>query len=172
MDPLTLILLRMLRDKIITAGLEGAYDRANAPRPKLAPDARLPLGLDDSQLRRLIDEGFVHLNAVQRGEVYSAMRAILLDPKNIPISESLVADLAQKASMVRQAHESLQKLTSERKLLIARQARVEYENMPPATRDQLAEVVRARMLPLPNDLTDMILAEFDRAKALSATDVK
>lgn len=172
LDPLTLILLRMVRDKIITAGLESAYDRANAPRPAVPPGARLPLGLDDSQLRRLIDEGFVHLDASQRGEVYSAMRAILLDPKNINIADSLVADLAQKASMVRQAHESLQKLTTERKRLIAKEARSEYEKMPPETRDQLAEALRARMVPLPNDLTDMILAEFDKAKELSATVVK
>ena len=172
LDPLTLMSLRMMRDKIITGGLESAYDRANAPSPAKPPGAGLPLRLDDSHLRRLIDEGFVHLDASQRGEVYSAMRAILLDPKNINIADALVADLAQRASMVRQAHEIMQKLTTERKRLIAKEARSEYEKLPPKTRGQLAQALRARMVPLPNDLTDMILAEFDKANELSAPVVK
>ena len=41
--------------------------------------------------------------------------------------------------------------------------------MPVQTREELATMLRARLVPMPADLTDMILAEFDRVRALSET---
>jgi DNA-binding transcriptional regulator YdaS (Cro superfamily) len=169
LDPLTLILLRMVRDKVITAGLESTYERASKPVPAPPAGSRLPMGLDDNQLRRLIDEGFVHLSSAQRQEVFQSMRAMLLDPRNVNMADAMVADLAVKASAVRQAHDALQKLTPERKRRIAREARTEYEKMPPENREDLAGAIRARLVPMPDDLTDMILAEFDQARTLSGT---
>ena len=78
------------------------------------------------------------------------------------------ADLAFKASAVRQAHEALRNLSTLRKQRIAVEAREEYEKMPPETREELATMLRARMVPMPADLTDMILAEFDRVRAQTA----
>ena len=167
LDPLTLILLRIVRDKIISAGIESAVDRANGPNansPPVAAVPSLPLNLDDTQLRQLIDEGFVHLTVVQRGEVYQHVRRILLDPKHAAEAPSIIADLAIKASAVRQAHESLNNLSFARKQRIATEAREEYEKLPPETREELASALRSRVVPMPADLTDMILAEFDRVR--------
>lgn len=172
LDPLTLILLRIARDKLISAGIESVIDRPPAsPRPPVTvqpPVSVLPFGMDDTQLQRLIDEGFVHLTAAQRNEVYVSVRGILLDPKNAYDAPAIIADLAMKASAVRQAHESLNNLSAARKQSIVTEAREEYEKMPPANREELAEVLRLRMVPMPADLTDMILAEFDRVRAQAA----
>ncbi len=174
LDPLTLILLRIVRDQMISAGIEGAVDRAAAVNAVTPPAAvqptspTLPLSMDDSQLGRLIDEGFVHLTTAQRTEVYASVRRILLDPKNAAEAPAIIADLAFKASAVRQAHEALRNLSTVRKQRIAVEAREEYEKMPPETREELATMLRARMVPMPADLTDMILAEFDRVRAQTA----
>lgn len=168
LDPLTLILLRIVRDKVISMGIEGAVDRASVPNANrsVAPAmSRLPLNMDDAQLQQLIDEGFVHLTASQRNEVFQHVRRILLDPQHAAEAPSIIADLAVKASAVRQAHESLRNLSVARKQRIADEAREEYEKMPPETREELAGVLRSRVIPMPADLTDMILAEFDRVRA-------
>ena len=110
----------------------------------------------------------MHLSAAQRNEVYESVRRILLDPENAYDAPAIIADLAMKASAVRQAHEPLNNLSAARKQSIVTEARTEYEKMPPATREELAEVLRLRMAPTPADLTDMILAEFDRVRAQAA----
>lgn len=81
----------------------------------------------------------------------------------------MIADLAMKASAVRQAHESLSNLSAARKQTMVTEARAAYEKMPPATREELAAVLRLRVVPMPADLTDMILAEFDLVRAQAAT---
>lgn len=167
LDPLTLLLLRAVRDRVISAGIESSVERAGAAapvRPPMAPQPGLPLGMDEMQLRQLIDEGFVHLTSSQRDEVYQHVRKILRDPKNAAEAPAIIADLAVKASAVRQAHEALNNLPMARKQRIAAEAREEYERMPPETREELAGALRARMVPMPADLTDMILTEFDRVR--------
>ena len=174
LDLLTLFLLRIVRDKVISVGIEAAAERASAaaaPPVATQPSAPvLPLGMDDTQLQRLIDEGFVHLSASQRREVYESVQRILLDPKNAAEAPAIIADLAIKASAVRQAHESLSNLSTARKQRIAVETREAYEKMPPETREDLATAIRARVVPMPTDLTDMILAEFDRVRAQVATE--
>ena len=175
-DPLTLLLLRMIRDKIISTGIEAAVERAwrqpTAPPPaRSLPGLHGPLfaGFDDAQLRRLIDEGFLHLTQAQRNEVYTSVRQIIADPKNAAEVPAIIADLAMKASAVRQAHEQISALSFAQKRRVAAEAREEYERMPVETREQMASVLRQRLVPLPSDLTDMILAEFDRVRAQTVT---
>jgi hypothetical protein len=174
-DPLTLVLLRLLRDKMISSGLENAAERLPPQRTVLpsAPPSSFSgfpasPGLDDTQLRRLIDEGFVHLTSSQRDEVHASVRQIIADPKNAAEVPAIIADLAIKASAVRQAHEQLAALSFAQKRRIAAEAREEYEKMPPETREQMASVLRQRLVPLPVELTDMILSEFDRVQAAAA----
>src|SRR5688572_10314108 len=88
-DPLTLILLRLLRDQVITKGLEAAWESRSAwapsQQPKAEPSFAMPLRpgeLDDVGIRRMIDDGFVHLTAAQRGEVYGAIQRVLADPEH------------------------------------------------------------------------------------------
>lgn len=172
-DPLTLIILRLLRDKLITAGIESAVGQASRDRqlaavaPPVAPQASLPYGMDARQLRHLIDEGFVHLSPAQRDEVHAAVSAILADPKNAIQAPAIISELAIKASAVRQAHERLNSLSSAQKRLIALEAREEYERMPAEERVQMTAILQARIVPLPVDLGEMILTEFARVQPVA-----
>ena len=171
-DPLTLLLLRLVRDKIISAGIESAVDSVSRQQSRMPPQPTpnlMTYGLDDAQLRRLIDEGFLHLSAAQRDEVHVSLRRIIADPKNAADVPAIVADLAVKASAVRQAHEQINSLSSAQKRRIAAEAREEYEKMPPETREQMASVLRQRLVPMPADLTDMILAGFDQVRSQTRT---
>jgi pyruvate-formate lyase-activating enzyme len=165
-DPLTLLLLRFMRDKIISSAIESAVEqaqRSEPARPLIIP--RAPYDLNDRELKALIDEGFVHLSDAQREEVYASVKRMLADPKNAALRPLLVQELAVKASAVRQAHEQLAGLSPERKKTIATEAREEYEKLPPEERQQMIEVLRSGVVPIPRDLNDMILAEFSSVSA-------
>ena len=77
-------------------------------------------------------------------------------------------ELALKASAVRQAHERLAALSQPEKKALAAQARGEYEKLPVEERQQMIEVLRTGVVPLPRDLNDMILAEFSSVPAVPA----
>ncbi len=166
LEPLTLLLLRMLRDHIISAAIETAVEHARrneARQPLIIPPA--PYDLDDQKLRMLIDEGFVHLSPGQRDEVFASVKRILSDPQNAAIRPIIIQELAVKASAVRQAHEQLASLSAEKKKAIAVEAREEYEKLPPEERRQMIQVLQSGAVPIPRDLNDMILAEFSNVAA-------
>ena len=161
-DPLTLILLRIVRDQIITAAAEAAYDRLQEPKPQAGPIVfpAHPYDLDDAKLRALIEEGFVHLTSAQREEVFASVKRILADPKNASMRFHIIEELALKASAVRQAHEQMNTLSQVRKRAIANEAREEYRKLKPEERQQMLAVLQSGVMPIPRDLNDMILAEF------------
>lgn len=161
LEPLTLLLLRMLRDQIVSSAIESAIDNAhrNEPRqPFVIPPA--PYDLDDQKLRMLIDEGFVHLTSPQRDEVFASVKRVLSDPQNAALRPMIVQELAVKASAIRQAHEQLAGLSPEKKKAIATEAREEYRKLQPEERQQMIQVLQSGVVPIPRDLNDMILAEF------------
>jgi hypothetical protein len=162
-DPLTLILLRLLRDQIISAAAQAAYESAQAAsKPPAGPVvfSPHPYDLDDSKLRTLIDEGFVHLTAAQRDEVFASVKRILADPKNAAVRFHIIEELALKASAVRQAHEQLNNLSEARKRSIVSEARESFQALPAEERQQMIGVLQSGVVPIPRDLNDMILAEF------------
>lgn len=164
-EPLTLLLLHILRERI-TSAIEEAVEQArrDRERPKLVIPSD-PYDLDDRKLRRLIDEGFVHLSAAQREEVFASVKRILSDPNNAAQKPMIVQELASKASAVRQAHERLANLSQVEKKALAAQTREEYEKLPPEEREQMLQVLRSGVAPLPRDLNEMILAEFGSVPA-------
>ena len=162
---MTLLLLHLLRDQIISSTAEAAIDgmQERNSRPG-APVARPPAyALDDDKIRALIDEGFVYLTASQRDEVYASVKRALADPKNANLRPMIVQQLALKASAVRQAHERLAKLSYAEKKKIAEEARAEYDRLGPDERHQMVQVLRSGIAPIPRDLNEMILAEFSDA---------
>lgn len=166
-DPLTLYLLKMLRDQMATSMLESAVDStAPAPTPP-APLAGV-YGVSEEQLRDLIDAGFVHLAPAQRAEVHASLIRMLADPKNALARPMIIEELAQRASVVRGAHERLAALTEAEKHAIAADARAVYEGLPPREREQLLQLLRARAAPIPGDLNDLILAEFTATQTEAA----
>lgn len=170
-DPLTLILMRVLRDQAITSSAQAVYEGAlkEDAKPKMAVMPPPPYVMEDQQLRALIDEGFVHLTVAQRDEVYSGVRRGLADPKNAHLQPLIIQELALKASAMRQAHERLNDLSYEQKQTIAVQARAEYAGMSSEERRQMIQVLKSGMAPIPRDLNDMILAEFRQVPAAATS---
>lgn len=168
-DPLTLFLLRMLRDQIISVGVEAAIEgaqRSERPSALVIPPA--PWDLDDRKLRALINEGFLHLSSAQREEVFESVKRILSDPNNATMRPYLVQELALKASTVRQAHEQLANLSEAQKTVLVAEARAEYEKLPPEERQQMIQMLQSGMVPLPRDLNEMILAAFGSVQPAAA----
>lgn len=169
-EPLTLFLLKLLRDQMATSVLESAV---NALPPATAKPPPVPTalvgvyGVTEQQLKGLIDAGFVHLSTAQRAEIYASLTRMLADPKNALARPLIIEELAQQASAVRGAHERLAALTAAEKRAIAADARTEYERLPAAERDQLRQLLQARVAPIPRDLNDLILAEFTAARTVA-----
>lgn len=163
-EPLTMFLLKMLRDQMASSVLESAVNgmSTTAAQPPAAALAGV-YGVSEEQLRALIDTGFVHLTAAQRAEVYASLTRMLADPKNALARPLIIEELAQQASAVRGAHERLAALTAAEKRAIAMDARAEYERLAPGERDRLLQMLQAGVAPIPRDLNDLILAEFTAA---------
>lgn len=169
-DPLTLMLLRVLRDQIITSSAQSAVEgmqREDKDR-KVIVLPPSPYALEDSKLRSLIDEGFIYLTPAQRDEVYVSVRRALADPKNAAIRPMIVQELALKASAVRQVHEQINNLPEEEKKAIVRQAREEYLNLPSAERRQMVRVLQSGIAPIPRELNDRMLAAFSSVQSAAA----
>lgn len=166
-EPLTMYLLKMLRDQLATSAIESAVSNAALPQQPSAPQALTGVyGVSEEQLRALIDAGFVHLTASQRADIYASLTRMLADPKNALARPLIIEELAQHASAVRSAHERLAALSFSEKRAIAMDARSEYERLPSRERDQLMQLLKLRVAPIPRDLNDLILAEFAAAGAV------
>lgn len=154
-EPLSMFLLKLLRDQVISAGIENAVTGASVPPP--APLTNV-YGITEEQLRGLIDEGFVHLTSAQRAEVYSSLTRILTDPKNALSRPLIIEELAVQASVVRGTLERLSALTIAEKHAIVADARAEYARLSEEDRGRLVQLLQARVAPIPRDLNDQILA--------------
>lgn len=169
-EPLTLILLRVLRDQIISssaqAAIEGAQREDERSRAAVLPSS--PYALDDQKLRALIDEGFIYLTPAQRDEVYVSVQRALADPRHAHLRPMIIQELALKASAVRQAHEQLNNLSYGDKKAIAGHARDAYASLAPEERRQMIQVLQSGIAPIPRDLNDMILAEFGSVQPAAA----
>ncbi len=162
-------LLKMLRDQMATSAIESAVNNAALPQPPSVPQALTGVyAVSEAQLRGLIDAGFVHLTASQSADIYASLMRMMADPKNALARPLIIEELAQHASAVRSAHERLAALSFSEKRAIAVDARSEYERLPAQERDQLMQLLKLRVVPIPRDLNDLILAEFAAAGAGAA----
>ena len=169
-DPLTLMLLRVLRDQIVTSSAQSAVEgmQREDKDPKVIVLPPSPYVLEDSKLRALIDEGFVYLTPAQRDEVYVSVQRALADPKNANLRPMIVQELALKASAVRQAIEQLNNLSENQKQTIISQAREEYLKLSPEERRLMVQVLQSGLAPIPRELNDRMLAEFGSVQAVAA----
>ena len=176
-DPILLLLLRMARDRAVSVSLEAGVNsmRQNAalPAPTFGfalPTPPISQGSEELQLRTLLDENFLHLTRQQRDEVFAAMQKILQDPQHKQDRSRLVAEFALTAREVRESYRALDALSDSEKKSLAAQAGEEYRLMSAADRRQLLDVLQAGTLPLPRDLRDGMLAEFNAAAPATEID--
>lgn len=162
-DPLTLILLRMLRDQVITSVIESGVSASRQgakPGVATAPFASPQPSGESQRLKQLIGESFVHLAPHQREDLYASLMRMLNDPKNAPMRAEIVGEFTQQAVAMRDAHRRLARLTETDMRLIAADARSEFAKLPPGERQQMLQVLQHGVPGLPRALNEMILAEF------------
>jgi hypothetical protein len=166
-DPVLLLLLRMLRDQAISSSLEAGVTSLRQPPSPQSPAYGFalstppgPRGTEESRVRALIDDSFLHLSGVQRDAVFAGMQKILNDPQYAQIRAQLVAEFTLKARAVREGYRNLDRLTHTEKRALAIQAKEEFRHLPAEQRHQLLEALQAGVLPVPRDLSEIMLAEF------------
>ena len=159
-DPVLMFLLGIARDLI-----EAQVTRSrNAPAPVYVPDvARVYPGtsVEPDHLRRLIDDSFPYLSDSQRKEIFGSLNAALADPKNAAVRGPMIEYFADKALTVRAAQQKLAQLSSGEKENLAAGFRKEINTLSVEEQTQLGELLRNRLLPIPSDLNQMLLAAFD-----------
>jgi len=159
-DPVLMFLLGIARDLI-----EAQVTRSrNAPAPVYVPDvARVYPGtsVEPDHLRRLIDDSFPYLSDSQRKEIFGSLNAALADPKNAAVRVPMIEYFADKALTVRAAQQKLAQLSSGEKENLAAGFRKEINTLSAEEQTQLGELLRNRLLPIPSDLNQMLLAAFD-----------
>jgi len=161
-DPLSLIVLRMLRDQLVTTQLEAAL--ASGEAQAAAPTAsRYP-----RDLRAVIDQGFPHLDAEQRRSVYERLTEMMNDPQNAAQRDVMLNEFLNAASASRRTHEALAHLTDMQKRMIATQAAAAYRDKEPQALQQAINLLRTSAMPLPSDLRELMLAEFTAESARTA----
>jgi len=166
-DPVLILLLRMIRDQAISSSLEaGVTSLRQAPSPRspaygfALPSPPVPRGTEESRVRALIDDSFLHLSGAQRDAVFASMEKVLNDPQHAQIRTQLVAEFTLKARAVREGYRNLDRLSHAEKRTLALQAKEEFRNLPAEQRHQLLEALQAGVLPMPHDLNAIMLAEF------------
>ena len=168
-DPILLLLLRVARDRAVSASLEAGVNsmrqqNQTLPSPVYGfalPTPAIPRGNEEQQLRALLDENFLHLTASQRDEVFAGMQQIMQDPQNRQHKSQLLAEFALKAREVKECYRGLDVLAYGEKRSLAMQAKEEYRRMPEGERRQLLDVLQSGTLPIPRDLRDIMIAEFN-----------
>ena len=169
-DPILLLLLRMVRDKAVSASIEASVDNLRQPNKTMPspaygfalPTPAIPRGNEEQQLRALLDDNFLHLTSSQRDEVYANMRKILNDPQHARDKAQMLAEFGMTARAVRESYRGLDMLGQDEKRLLLTRAREEYRRMPDDERRQLLDILQSGSLPIPRDLRDSMLAEFNR----------
>ena len=161
-DPILMFLLSVARD-LIEAQVERSR-KTPAPAPQYAPDtARVYPGtsVEPDHIRRLIDDSFPYLADAQRKEIFDSLNGALADPKNAAVRGPMIQYFAEKALTVRAAQQKLAQLSSGEKQDLAAGFRKEIDTLSAEEQTQLGELLRKRLLPIPSDLNQMLLAAFD-----------
>jgi hypothetical protein len=167
-DPLTLFLLRMLRDQVISRAIEAGVSASQSQpqaKPEVPVPSREPVPPEGQWLRGLIDESYAHLNAQQREELHASLMRILADPKNAAVRADIIAEFTRQSIAMRDAHRQLSRLSESDMKTIAVEARQEFERLPPEQRQQLMQALRQGVPGVPRALHDMMMAEFSSVSA-------
>lgn len=158
-DPVLMLLLGFVQNRINTLSAEkpNPPPQAAAPAPRLAPKPVAEMQIDD--LRVVVDESFSYLSRSQRSELVNGLDRVLADPANAPHRLSIIMQFLQIAQQVRHAHDTLDRLSPEQKRLVATQFTRNFRELAPDQQNALSEQLRLRALPVPADLSEMMLAE-------------
>lgn len=160
LDPVLMFLLSAARELIASAARE--RDRAPAPAapvPAPLPSDRYPgTAVQPAQLRRVVDECFGYLSQAQRAEIFESLHATLLDPKNAAQRGAMIDYFITRAIAVREAQQRLAQLSGTEQERLVAEFGTAVAAMPREEAEQLAELLRRRVLPVPDELGTKLLA--------------
>ena len=167
-DPILLLLVRMMRDHAVSASVEAGVNSLRQAAPPQAPkfgyglpNAPEPQANSEQRLRTLIDESLLHLSTVQRDAVFAAMQKVLNDPQYSQLSSQILAEFTLTARALREGYLQLDRLSYSQKKALVLQAREEFQRLPAGQRQHLHELLQSGLLPVPRDINEIMLAEFD-----------
>lgn len=163
-DPLVFFLLGAAREiafSAITKAVAEAHAAASVPVPATTYPGT---AVEPDTLRRVIDDSFVYLSSNQRAEIFDSLNTMLLDPKLGASRAALIEYFLHKALAVRAAQVELGRLSYEQKERLAVQFKQETEVLGDEERAQLQALLEQRLLPVPADLNQLLLAQFHEAR--------
>lgn len=117
--------------------------------------------VEPDHIRRLIDESFLYLGDRQRQEIFDSFNAELMKPKNAAVRAAMIEYFTDKALVVRAAQLQLARMPWSEKERLALEFKAELAALPPEDRAQIGELLRKRLLPVPGDLNQLLLATFE-----------
>jgi hypothetical protein len=160
LDPLLMFLLSVAKEVVVSASRQ----KPGVPVPVPAPPevTRYPgTAVEPEALKRLIDECFGYLSASQRREVFDSLHATLMDPKNAAVRASMIDYFVSRAVAVREAQHRLAQLSAPEQDRLVAEFRSAVAALPPIEAEQLADLLRQGVLPVPNELGNKLLAAID-----------
>ncbi|HUK05606.1 MAG TPA: hypothetical protein VLV90_11055 [Burkholderiales bacterium] len=160
-DPLLLFLIGIARDMIV--------DHATDPNRNAEPVLPMPdfgkvypgTSVEPEVLHKLIDDSFLYLSDRQRQEIFDQLNAALLNPRNAAVRGTMIEYFAEKALEVRAAQLQLAKMPYSEKQRMAAEFKTEIAGMDPGDQDQVRQLLRKGLLPVPSDLNQLLLAAVD-----------
>jgi hypothetical protein len=161
-DPLLMFLLGIARDMVINHA-QTRDSRPPVPEQPMPDFSRVYPGtsVEPDVLRRLIDDSFLYLSSSQRREIFDSLNEALLNPRNAAIRGTMIEYFAEKALLIRAAQLQLAKMPYSEKQRMAVEFKAEIAGLSEEDRAQLGQLLRSGMLPVPNDLNQLLLAAFD-----------
>lgn len=162
-DPLLMFLLSVAREMVTSAVKRDLASRPAVPDP--LPEVYGGTTVQPDQLRALIDDAFSYLGPDQRDEVFQSLHAELIKPKNAAVRAPLIQYFAERAVAVRSARARLARLSQAEMGLMAAEFGRQVRDITDEDRDQLREVLRMGLLPVPDALGSMMLAALGPVRA-------
>jgi hypothetical protein len=159
-DPVLMFLFSVAREMVLT--------HVNGPKTPPAPEFLPDFGkvypgtsVEPEVLRKLIDDSFLYLNSSQRGEIFEALNAHLLNPRNAAVRGAMIEYFAERALAIRAAQLQLAKMPYGEKQRIAAEFKAELLALRPEDQDELRGLLKSGLLPVPGDLNQLLLAAFE-----------
>jgi len=165
-EPILMFLFGMAREVMYDAFVNSQ----KPPQPNSEPLPALYPGtmVEPRKLRELIDESFYYLSERRRDALFQAFNDELIKPKNATVRAAMIQYFAEHAYAVRNVIDRLSLLSEPEMRALAVQFADEARKLPEKERQQLREVLEEGLLPVPPDLSHMLvvaIAEIPRAPA-------
>jgi hypothetical protein len=163
-DPLLMFVLGFAKN-LLDSSISASKKRA--PEPAVVaplPPQKHASAMTEADLRALADASFTHLTAGQRRELVDGLERTLADPANNAHRESIIHQFVNVARQIQFTQAQLNRLSSEQKQGLAEQFAANFRQLSSADQHAVLEQLRARTMPVPADLNEMMLTALATAR--------